>query len=206
MKYSSILSILCATALGTTATLLAENSDASKPDKPKPPYGKHHPGGPEGKRGKPKLPPELQERMDAAREKVSADPQIQALREKTKQDHQELMEATKAAMEKADPTLSQDIKSYLESKRSEKSKARGEKGKKDRTSNLSPEEKEKLKAAKEKAEQHPSAKDAAAKKESASTTEEKEEARKNYREVLEMLMKQDDPEITVILEKLSPTN
>lgn len=163
-------------------------------------------GGPGGfrdriqERVREELPPEMRQRLDAARDKVMADPKIQKLRKEADEANKEFRSAMRDAMVKADPELAEWIKERLEKRGRD-----GRDGKpKGGFGNLTEEERQKLMTARSRAEKDPAVVAAEQKKQSAKTPEERKAAGDEFHKTMRDTLLRIDPSLAPVLEKMKP--
>jgi len=152
-------------------------------------------------REKMNLPPELRERIDAAREKAMQDPAVQELKKKADSSVDEFRKAMRAAMMKADPELAEIMKAQMEKDRGGKD---GKRGEPPGLANLSEGDRQKLKTAHEKAMSDPAVVAAEAKKAEAKTPEERHAAMEAFHQAMKAALLKADPTLGPILDQIKP--
>ncbi|MDX2079564.1 MAG: hypothetical protein SFU53_02150 [Terrimicrobiaceae bacterium] len=144
------------------------------------------------------LPPEMRERLDAARKKVMSDPKIQQLQKEADEANREFRDAVRDAMVKADPELAEWIKERIEKRK------HGGDGPTGGFGNLSEGERQKLMNARSQAEKDPAVVAAEQKKRNARSPEERRAAADEFHKVMRDALLRVDPSLAPILDKMKP--
>lgn len=192
-----ILIVIGLGLVATVAPLVAQGNPESKQDYPErggPPRKKqgkmHGSGGAD-------LTPDERQRLDAAREKASADPTVRSLSEAKKSLEEQLANAMRAAMVAADPSLLPTLDKIKESRDRAKEM-------RDNFQSLTPEQKQQLKAARSAAKEDPAVQAAGEKIRDAEGHDAKRQAARAMHEAMKAAILKADPGLAPLLEKLGP--